>query len=175
MRSSNLKKAGLVFFLGLVCSGLSRADSLEVTLTEASQTVVQGTTIVAFDATISNPSPTDTVFLNSDTSLTDSVLVTVDDTPFFLNAPFFLGPLGSSGPFELFDVDLPADIALGLYNGTFSIYGGADTGASVDLVDTSFSVEVTAPVGTPEPGTLLLLGSGLVSLGFLRRKVKLLG
>jgi hypothetical protein len=68
----------------------SRADSLDVTLIEADQTVVQGTTVVEFDASISNPSTTDTIYLNSDTSTTDSLLVSVDDNPFNVNAPFFL-------------------------------------------------------------------------------------
>ncbi|HWO32960.1 MAG TPA: PEP-CTERM sorting domain-containing protein, partial [Candidatus Acidoferrum sp.] len=40
-----------------------------------------------------------------------------------------------------------------------------------DLVDINYSVTVTAPTtAAPEPGTLLLLASGLASLGLLMRR-----
>jgi inosine-uridine nucleoside N-ribohydrolase len=51
-----------------------RADPLNVAVTQSSQTVTQGTLVVTFDATITNPSPTDTIWLNSDDSTTLSLL-----------------------------------------------------------------------------------------------------
>lgn len=153
----------------------SRADSLNVTLTQANQTVVLGTTTVAFDATISNPSSTDTIYLNGDSWTTSNLFLTVDDAPFFNNAPLFLDPGASSGPFELFDVLLDPNTTAGDYSlNFFSIFGGADGGAGTafdDLVDANFSVDVTSPVVTPEPGTLLLLASGLASLAFFRKRL----
>jgi len=165
-----------VAFLSFAFAPMSRADSLDVTLTDASQTVLQGTTVVEFDASISNPSATDTVYLNSDTSTTDSLLVSVDDSPFFANAPLYLDPGQSSGIFALFDVDLPANLTDGIYSGVFSILGGPDGGTNTDfddLADANFSVEVTSPVATPEPSAFLLLGTGLISLVFLRKRLKL--
>ncbi|MGA9882349.1 MAG: PEP-CTERM sorting domain-containing protein [Candidatus Acidiferrales bacterium] len=159
--------AALALFVLLGWTPASRADSLDVTLTEASQTVLQGTTVVEFDASILNPSTTDTVYLNADISTTDSLLVSVDDGPFFANAPYFLDPGASSGTFALFNVDLPTDLADGTYTGVFSILGGPDGGAgtaSDDLADANFSVDVTSLVPTPEPGTLILLLSGLLGL-----------
>jgi hypothetical protein len=156
-----------------------RADSLTVTLTEPSQTVVQGTTVVTFDATILNPSLTDTIFLNGDSSSTNSFLVSVDDTPFLLNAPISLGPGTSSGPFALFNVDLPGNLAPGVYTGIFSILGGPDGGAGTDFLDlgaVDFTVDVTSPVvTTPEPGILFLLcsGLGLVAVRYRRCGLKI--
>jgi PEP-CTERM motif len=165
MKSTCWAKAGIGIVLTLASVAVSRADSLNVTSANPSQNVVQGTTVVTFDESISNPSD-DTLFLNSDATFTDSLLVSVDDSPFFTNAPFFLDPLASSGPFALFNVDLPANLAPGLYTGTFSIFGGTDSGASDDLAAVNFSVTVKSPVvvTTPEPATLLLLSCGLLGI-----------
>jgi hypothetical protein len=169
MKRTHWMKAGLGILFMLTSVAVSRADSLSVTSPDPSQTVVQGTTVVTFDETITNPSA-DTLFLNSDGALTDSTLVSVDDSPFLTNAPFFLDALSSSGSFALFNVDLPANLAPGLYTGTFSIFGGTDTGASDDLADVNFSVTVSSPVAsTPEPQGILLLVSGLVGLAAFRR------
>jgi hypothetical protein len=167
--------AGCAMALAFGAAAASRADTLDVTLTDPSQTVPQGTTLVTFDATISNPSPTDTIYLNADMSSTDSLLVTVDDSPFFLNAPIDLTPGESSGPFALFNVDLPSDITPGTYTGTFSILGGADGGTGTlfdDLADANFSVDVKpqTAASTPEPGTFLLTAIALMVAGLLGRK-----
>ena len=164
MKRTYLIKAGLGVVLMLASVAVSHADSLSVTSTDPSQTILQGTTVVTFDETISNPSA-DTIFLNSDGAFTDSTLVSVDDSPFLTNAPFFLDAMSSSGPFALFNVDLPANLAPGLYTGTFSIFGGADGGASDDLADVNFSITVSSPVATaPEPGSLLLACCGVLGL-----------
>jgi hypothetical protein len=172
MKRTYLIKAGLGVVLMLASVAVSHADSLSVTSTDPSQTILQGTTVVTFDETITNLSA-DTLFLNSDGALTDSTLVSVDDSPFLTNAPFFLDALSSSGPFALFNVDLPANLAPGLYTGTFSIFGGTDSGASDDLADVNFSVTVSSPVAsTPEPESIFLLISGLVGLAAFRRSLR---
>jgi hypothetical protein len=154
-----------------------RADSLNVTPVQASQTVAQGTTVVTFYATITNPSTTDTVYLNGDSSSTGSPDLTLDDSPFNTNAPLFLPPLASSGgmPFALFNVDLALDTPAGTYDSnTFSITGGPDGGTYTDfddLVDVDFSVTVIGPASTvPEPGTSLLLVCGLALLASASRR-----
>lgn len=156
----------------LVTGSLVRADTLDVSLTQATLSVVQGSTLVAFDATVSNPSTSSgTIFLNGDSSTTSSSLVSVDDTPFFANSPLSLDPGTSSGPFEIFDVLLDPSLGPGVYTGTFSILGGADGSAIGDVGDVNFTVDITAPVTAPEPTTLLMLGTGLLTLIFVRRRV----
>jgi PEP-CTERM motif len=170
MKPMQVVKVGLAVMLLLLCAARARGDSLTVTLTQASQTVEQGTTVIEFDATISNPSATDTIFLNADSWTTNSTLVSVDDTPFMTNAPLYLNPGDSTGTFALFDVDLPANLALGSYTGVFSILGGPDGGMFTDfstLSNSSFTVNAV-----PEPTTIFLLGSGLAGLGLLKKRAQ---
>jgi PEP-CTERM motif len=170
MKPMQVVKIGLAVMLMLFCAVRGRGDSLDVTLTQASQTVVQGTTVIEFDATISNPSTTDTIFLNADSWMTNSTLVSVDDTPFMTNAPLYLNPGDSSGTFALFDVDLPANLAGGSYTGIFSILGGPDGGTFSDFSPLSSSAFTVNVVATPEPGTIFLIGSGLAGLGLLKKR-----
>jgi hypothetical protein len=170
MRTQNLAST---FFLALSL-GAAAAHAgplLDLTLINPEPAVTQGTTVVAFEATILNPSATQTIYLNGDGSATSSSLLTVDDSPFFANAPLSLAPGQSSGPFELFDLDLAADTPSGAYTlNTFSILGGYDGGTLSDFSDianASFSVTVTSgSASVPEPGTLLLVLTGLLIAGW---------
>lgn len=164
MKAKCLCLAGLATFALLFCSP-AMADSLTVTLTQSTQTVTQGTTAVAFDATVSNSS-SDALFLNNAGGSTSDTSVTIDLSQFFANAPISLDPAQSSGQFELFDVDLPAN-ASGMYSGIFTIFGGTDSGAGDDLADVSFSVDVAGSTVTPEPSTLALYAIGLLFTGVL--------
>jgi hypothetical protein len=134
---------------------LTRAQTLDLTLLDPNQTVTQGTGVVAFDATLFNPSATATIYLNDAGATTTSPLLSVDDSPFFANAPFSLAPGQSSGPFELFAVDLATNASIGSYLGNgFEIQGGADGGAFTafnDLADAKFSVTVaSSKIAAPE-------------------------
>ena len=178
MNGKNLILLAAVLLVAAVWPRPSRADTIDLTLVQATQTVVQGTTVVGFDATVSNPTAV-TEFLNSDGSTTNSALVTVDDSPFTgLSSvwPLTLAPSGQSGdsfgPALLFNLDLPANLAPGTYTGSFSILGGTDSATFDDIADVNFTVEVTSAVVTPEPAMLLLLGSGLAGLGLLRNRKK---
>jgi hypothetical protein len=161
----------VTLFAGL--TSIAKAQTLDVTLLDPDPTVTQGTTSVAFDATIFNPSG-QTIFLNGDSFSSVSPLV-VDDTPFFNNAPLSLAPGATTAPFVLFDVNLPASTPVGSYaNNVFSIFGGG-TGAAFDnLSNSSFSVNVASQVvGVPEIGgtaskALTLLAGALAV--FCRRR-----
>jgi PEP-CTERM motif-containing protein len=180
MRTRNLVASTFSLFL---CVGIipARAEPLlDLRLINPDQMVTQGTTALAFDATILNPSATNTVYLNGDASATSSTLLTVDDSPFFLDAPLSLAPGESSGPFELFDVTLSSAAPVGTYSlNAFSILGGADGGTFSDfsdIADATFSVTVSPSViSVPEPDSLILTLGGLIaaaaSLG-MRRRVK---
>jgi hypothetical protein len=141
--------------------GALHAGSLQVDLSSTSQTGAPGD-LLAFFGTMTNVSPTDTIFLNSISSTSISGFLTVDTGPFFVNAPLSLGPGDVSGPFEIFDVTIDPAAPGGPYIGsTVSIQGGADSGTFDDLADVNFDVQVSPPTtATPEPstGTLILAG-----------------
>ncbi len=136
-----------------------------------------------FTGTLSNMTA-DTVFLNSD-SPTFNGPGTIDDTPFFNNAPASLDPMGTmdangnptdtyNGPF--FDITLNANAAPGTYNGTFTILGGVDGNATDTVATQDFSVTVLPVAAVPEAssvvslGVLLALGLGGLSVSTRRRK-----
>jgi hypothetical protein len=146
----------------LLASTAANADSFSITLTPAFQSGDQSA--FAFDATVINNSD-NTVYLNGDNSFVDSPL-TVDDSPFNDDWPFTLGP-GDSFSGLLFNVDVPPG-SLGDDTGYFQILGGYDNSSELNtLGSANFEVEVT-----PEPSSILLLGTGVLSLaGTLRRRI----
>ena len=145
----------------LACTA-AKADSFSITLIPAFQTGDR--TVFASDATVVNNSD-DTVYLNGDNTFVDAPL-SVDDSPFNSEWPFTLGP-GDSYSGLLFNVDVPPG-TLGDYSGYFQVLGGYDNSTELNTLGTAnFEVEVT-----PEPTTILLLGTGVLSLaGTLRRRL----
>jgi len=168
---------GLAVLALLAWSSPLRADSLDVTLDQPTITVPVGTTEVTFSGTITNPSSSDTVYLNADGSTTSSLLIQVDESsesPFnSFVIPLFLDPGANSGDIPLFNVLLDPSTTAGIYTGVYTLEGGPDGGADTDysdLVDIAFTIDVTSPVPAPEPGSLLLLCSGLLAIALLRRR-----
>jgi len=163
----------LPLFLMLM-AGVSQvhAGSLLVLLSNPSQTGAPGATLQFF-GTMTNVSPTDTIFLNSITSTSPWSNLTIDVSPFFTNAPLSMGPGDTTSPFEIFDVTIdPATPDGPLPGSTVSIQGGADPGTFDDLADVNFDVQVssTPSAGAPEPGTAsLVLGMGAVVFAILAR------
>jgi hypothetical protein len=169
MKAKNLVIWGWLLAAAFGAAGLARADAIDLTLLDPNQTVAQGTASVLFDATLFNPSATDTIFLNSARDECDcSSYFAVDDSPFYNNAPLSLAPGQSSGTFELFAVDLSSTIPPGTYQDTFSILGGPDGGTSTDfnvIGSAPFSVTVnSSSPSVPEPGTLSMLLAGILAL-----------
>jgi hypothetical protein len=139
------------------------ADTLNLVLSNPDQTGIPGTTLT-FDATASAPSSnTGTIFLNGDGFNVNLVGASIDDSD-FINFPLSLDP-GDSSEGSLFTVTLPSTLAPGTYTGFFSILGGSDGGAQDTIATVNF--EIDAPAATPEPGTLLLLATGLTLLAAL--------
>jgi hypothetical protein len=153
--------------LGLIMalSPPAAADTINLSLAASVETTAPGTT-VSFVATVAAPlTNLADVYLNSDSSNVDYPL-TVDDSPFFLNFPFFLAP-GDSYTGVLFNVDVPTYAALDTtYQGYFEIDGGADGSASGYLASVDFQV-YTAP--EPQGVILLLLGLSGLAVALLRQ------
>jgi hypothetical protein len=160
----------------LLAAGLSpavRADTIQANLVDASLEGAPGDTL-AFLATLANPSDTDTIYLNGAGSTAASPFLSVDTSPFDVNAPLSLTPGEVSGPFELFDVTIDPSAPAGPYIGSFvSIQGGADAGQGTafdDLADISFDVDVAGASPVPEPGTAVPISLGLFAIFAIARR-----
>jgi hypothetical protein len=164
-RSKTLLLPLVTFGLLALSAPESRADSFLFTLSSPVQLVPDAGGTITFAATVTNTDPTNSEYLNADSSNVDSPL-TLDDSDFFSNFPFSLGP-GESFTGDLFTVSVPGGLTPGLYTGSFEILGGTDPNDFTDTLGTaSFNVNVT-----PEPSSLLLLFTGACAGAMaLRRK-----
>jgi hypothetical protein len=85
--------------------------------------------------------------------------LTGSDAGFLANTPFTLDALTSTGDVDLFAITIAPGTAAGIYAGVFDIMDGSTVVGEVD-----FDIQVT-----PEPGTILLLGTGLLLLAGMIR------
>lgn len=146
----------------MLISGRANADGVTLTLSPVSGTPGS---IVTVDGTITNDT-SNTVYLNSESfTLGRGSFIDGDTTEFFTSAPLSLAPNESSGLIALFAFQIQSGTPGGSYTGNFlDIIGGGPSDFVDVLASSGFSVDVLT-TATPEPGTLLLLGTGL--LGFL--------
>ena len=169
MMKRKLLTFSLLALAALLLSVPAFADSITITLANPVQSSFAPNT-VSFTATVDAPNTNSAdIYLNGDSFNVDAPL-TVDDSGFF-SFPLFLSP-GGSYTGVLFTVDVPSATPLGAYFGYFQILGGSD-GSELNAISNvaDFEVDVRA-AGVPEPGTMLLLGSGGLALfGTLRRKL----
>jgi hypothetical protein len=166
MTAKQVKVCVTVIFLMSLAAASSRpayADGVDLTLSSVSGTA--GTTVTV-DGTITNNS-SNMVYLNNESFTLPLPLINGDTTEFFLNAPFFLSPDTSSGLIALFTFQIAPGTPSGIYPGNFlDIIGGGPNDFTDVLASAEYSVKVT-----PEPGTILLLVTGLLGIAFvLRRK-----
>jgi hypothetical protein len=163
----NLKSTWVTLFVGssiLLASALAKADSYTLTLSSPVQTGELGD-LLEFDATFTN-NTLSTVYLNTDSFNVDAPL-TLDDTAFLTTfaydpstGDYDVGP-GDSFAGLLFTVTIPSVpvTPLGLYSGSFEIYGGDASDVSDVIGSANFDVEVT-----PEPPTWELMALALMGL-----------
>ena len=142
----------------LLASTAAKADNypLTITLDEPFQSAMTAGTF-DFTGTIVNNSA-GVVNLGGDTFTFNGPL-SANDSGFNNNAPFTLSASESSGDIDLFTITVAPGTPVGLYTGVFEITDGNTIVGQVD-----FDIDLT-----PEPGTLLLLGTGLLALAGLAR------
>ncbi len=162
----------LILALATIAAPILRADTLSAALVGSDTVAADAGSSVTFEATVSAPGTNSKpIYLNSDSFVTSSTLVTVDDSPYLANAPLSLNPGDSSLAFDIFTVDLNPTLAPGSYTGTFSILGGSDSDTTDPLANLNFTINVPSS-NVPEPATLpmLLLGAALAGAFTLTRK-----
>jgi hypothetical protein len=163
MKQIRISHLVIAFFLFLATS--ATAQDIGIVLSQSTLSGAAGATLT-FDATLTNLSSS-TIFFNGDSSTTASAFLTVSDNPFLNNAPLSLAAGASSGPFAMFAVTLAPGIAAGIYNlNDFTILGGLTNVDFNPVGSANFTVDVL-PV--PEPGTLVLVASGLLGLTIKHR------
>ena len=153
-----------IFCLGLILSSSAYGDTIQIKLSQSTLSATAGSSITV-EASLTNIASTDTIFLNADSWATASPFLSIDDTPFFTNAPLTLDPGASTGTVALFSVLIDPNTPIGTYDfNSFSIFGGIDGSASDALGGATFSVAVNS-AHVPEPTvSLLLVCSGLLAV-----------
>jgi hypothetical protein len=161
---NSMKKLSLAMLAiagALVSAAPALADTVNYSLTTVSQTVTAGGT-ATFDTLIAAPSSNiGSISILSDSFSCDAGC-TIDDTD-FNNTPFTLDP-GESYTGPLFTVSTLSTDPAGIYEGSFDITFGDALGNT--FTDSEpFEINIT-----PEPGSWLLLSTGLVGAALLRRR-----
>ncbi|MCU1310191.1 MAG: sorting protein [Candidatus Angelobacter sp.] len=161
MRQSRASWIVALGFLALMMISVpSYADS--ITLSNANQSGFLGQTFTFSGTYFGQDVAGDVIHWTSATPcLTADPTGCVDDTAFIFGTPGIPG--------DLFDVLVAFGALPGTYNGQFSLVN--DAGDSLATADFSLTVDRSV-TETPEPGSLVLMGSGLIgAAGVLRRKL----
>jgi hypothetical protein len=152
----------LLLGLLLLWPSLTQAQ-LMLLLSHANQAGTAGSTL-AFSGRLSNLG-TSPLFLNGDTFTLEGSGLTLDDTPFFDNAPLSLDA-GATYLGPLFDVQIASDAPGQTASGSFTILGGPEDTSQINLATAQFGVSVV-----PEPGALaFLVGTLVLAVGFRRTR-----
>jgi len=163
-----INRTVLSIALGAVVCALpltaAHAQSLAYTLSPVTLTTQPGST-VNFQGTLTNTGSS-TLFLNGiDFTYDASVTGVLTDTGFDANVPFSLAA-GGSYTGNIFGITVSSSVTSGLFNGTATIQGGADSSATTPLGSQAFHVAVVVP----ETGTFAMTLVGLIGAGVIVRR-----
>lgn len=157
--SSVIVLAATIFF----CAAPAFADSIVLTLDHPIQTGTAGSTL-SFTGSVFAPATNGgTVSLDTDAANGPSFdnPPNFDDSGFFSN--FFSVDPGQTVSGLLFTITLPTNIAPGTYNSFYEIVG-SDSNSSNISTSEQFTINVPTVAATPEPGTWLLLATGIAAI-----------
>ncbi len=159
-----------ILVLASLACGSASADTITITLDSPALSGSPGDELQIF-GTLTNTSA-DPVYLNADNfNLVGFDLSSIDDSPFWNNAPPSLDGGGTSGDIELLDISIPGSFTPGSYDGTFQVLGGVDGNAQDILGTANFTAQVTGPTSAvPEPSSVVLLGAAFLGSCWFRRR-----
>jgi len=145
----------------LLVASPASADTISLVLSNPIQSGAPGSNLT-FAATVSAPVANGAaVFLNADNyGINIAGPNSIDDSGFLLNFPLSLAQ-GADFTGTLFTIALPSNLLPGVYNGFFEIHGGSDANAQNLLATVNFQISTQTQSPVPEPGTWVLLATGL--------------
>jgi hypothetical protein len=154
--------------LAAALTGAATAGPITLTLQNNDLSTEPGGSVTFQATAVNNMSFTEN--LNGDSLGALDPPLTLDDSAFLNNWPFYLTADQTFGPEALFAIDVPLGTAPGDYLGSFSILGGSGVNDQNLLATVDFTVTVTSASSAPEPGTFVTLGGALVGLGLWVRR-----
>ena len=160
MKTSRTISPWFLTLVLLACCTLAKADPITLTMNNTGSGQLGQT--ISFQGILNNLGAP-AVFLNS-ISFTAAAGLTVNTAAFF-QLPSSLAAGQITGLVNIFAVTI-GPLPIGTYLGSITILGGVNANSQNSLLTRDFQVVVV-----PEPGTLLLLGTGLALLR-RRRKAK---
>jgi hypothetical protein len=151
----------------LVAAAQTNADPLVLTIDNPNQTVTPGTWIT-FTGTLTNSSPLGFDIRNPGISYPDGLIY-----PLIVIPPNFIpdaGPLSTvSG--GILSVQISPTAVPGAYYATVNLSGFFDNG-SINGAGCGVNITVTNPSSVPEPTSMILFGTGLISAAGLTRRYR---
>lgn len=165
----------LVASVLLLLAALSpaRAQTVNVSLTPNAVMGHAGDPSFNIQSTLSNTSGS-TAFINGASVNIPGLGITLDASPFLVNAPASVANGASSGPFNALTLTITGAATPGVYVGTFTVLGGADGLQMNNIGTANFTVTVLAPgqsggsSSVPEGDGLWLFAAALPAVGLLR-------